>query len=56
MLTKLKDYQIDIIDCKALYDTYHNDDNILKAFNETPYRVLINCLHKGFNRADNLLM
>ena len=47
MLTKLKDYQIDIIDCKALYDTYHNDDNILKAFNETPYRVLINCLHKG---------
>lgn len=56
MLTKLKDYQVDIIDCKSLYDTYHNDNDILEAFDKTPYRVLINCLHKGFNRADNLLM
>lgn len=56
ILQAFKQYEIDITDCKSLYDTYHDDVNITKGFEEKPYRTLINVLGRSFYKTDRLLM
>ena len=56
ILQEFKQYEIDITDCKSLYDTYHDDVNIAKGFEESPYRTLINVLGRSFYKMDRLLM
>ena len=56
ILQEYKQYDIDITDCKSLYDTYHDDVNITKGFEEKPYRTLINVLGRSFYKTDRLLM
>lgn len=52
---KYKEYEINITDCKALYENLFTDEEIEKAFKEKPYYVLIHILGRSFERADGLL-
>ncbi len=54
LIKKYSDYEVNITDCKELYDKYITEENIEEAFNE-PYFVLIEVLSRGFERADKLL-
>src|SRR5574344_189807 len=56
ILQEYKQYDIDITDCKALFDSFHDDPTIMKEFDERPYRTLINCLGRSFYKTDRLLM
>lgn len=54
LIKKYSDYEVNITDCKELYDKYISEEKIEEAFNE-PYYVLIEILGRGFERADKLL-
>lgn len=56
ILQEYKQYDIDITDCKALFDSFHDDPTIMKEFDERPYRTLIKCLGRSFYKTDRLLM
>lgn len=56
IITKLKEFEVDIVDAKNLYDTYHDDKTILDEFENNPYKALIWCLKRPFNKVDRLLM
>ena len=56
ILQEYKQYDIDITDCKVLFDSFHDDPTIMKEFDERPYRTLINCLGRSFYKTDRLLM
>lgn len=54
LIKRYSDYEVNITDCKELYDKYITEEKIEEAFNE-PYYVLIEVLGRGFERADKLL-
>ena len=54
LIKKYSDYEVNITDCKTLYDKYLTEEKIEEAFNE-PYFVLIEILGRGFEKADKLL-
>lgn len=54
LIKKYSEYEVNITDCKELYERYITEENIAEAFNE-PYFVLIEVLGRGFERADKLL-
>lgn len=54
LIKRYSDYEVNITDCKELYDKYITEEKIEEAFNE-PYYVLIEILGRGFERADKLL-
>ena len=56
ILQEYKQYDIDVSDCKLLFDSFHDDTTIMKEFDERPYRTLINCLGRSFYKTDRLLM
>ena len=56
MLQRFKEYAITTTDCKMLVSTYINEENISKAFEENPYKVLISVLKRSFENADRTIM
>ena len=56
IMNKLKDWKIDISDCKSLLDFYGEEKEISKAFKEDPYKVNIEILKRNFEYSDKLIM
>ena len=56
IMNKLKDWKVDISDCKSLLDFYGNEKEISKAFKEDPYKVNIEILKRNFEYSDKLIM
>lgn len=54
LIKKYSDYEVNITDCKALYEKYITEEKIEEGFNE-PYYVLIEVLGRSFERTDTLL-
>lgn len=55
-IQKFKTYEIDVTECKKLYNKYSTEYEMEKAFKENPYYVLIEVIERSFNRADTMLM
>lgn len=55
IIQKYADYELNITDCKTLYEEYINEENIAKSFAEIPYYLLIEILGRSFEKADDLL-
>lgn len=55
-IMKYKDYDVDITDCKLLFDAFFEEKAIDKNFNERPYYVLIEVLGRSFEKADKLIL
>ena len=53
---KLNDWEVDIDDCKVLYDTFIQDDTIMQEIKTHPYMTLINVLKRSFDSSDRLIM
>ena len=56
IMNKLKDWKVDISDCKSLLDFYGEEKEICKAFKEDPYKVNIEILKRNFEYSDKLIM
>ena len=56
IIEKIKEWNIDVTDCKKLVDEFLDEINIVEAFKESPYRCLIDVLDRSFEKADNLIM
>lgn len=56
LISKLKDYKVDVSDCKTLYNLYDNEYEIERKINENPYRVLTEVLDRLFNKSDKLIL
>lgn len=56
LVQKLKEYRVDISDCKKLYDKYEEEFKIQKAIKENPYYVLTEVLDRSFNKSDKLIL
>lgn len=56
IMNKLKDWKVDISDCKNLLDFYNEEKEIIKAFTENPYSVNIDILKRSFEYSDKLIM
>lgn len=56
IIEKVKEWNIDVTDCKKLVDEFLDEINIVEAFKESPYRCLIDVLDRSFEKADNLIM
>lgn len=56
IIEKVKEWGIDVGDCKKLIDAFQNEDNIVKAFKENPYNCLVSVLDRNFEKADKLIM
>ena len=49
---KLNDWEVDIDDCKALYDTFLQEATIMHEIENNPYKTLINVLKRSFESSD----
>ena len=56
IVQRLKDYKIDIIEAKTLFNTFNEQDEIEKKIKENPYYVLTEVLERNFNKADKLIL
>lgn len=56
MLQNLKEYEINVTDCKNLVSIYVDEETIIKELKENPYKVLISVLNRTFENADKLIM
>lgn len=56
LINKLKNYKVDVSDCKTLYNLYDNEYEIEKKIKENPYRVLTEVLDHSFNKSDKLIL
>lgn len=56
IIERVKEWNIDVSDCKKLIDAFHNEENIVNAFKENPYECLIGILDRNFEKADKLIM
>lgn len=56
LVQNLKEYRVDISDCKKLYDKYQEEFKIQKAIKENPYYVLTEVLDRSFNKSDKLIL
>lgn len=56
LVQKLKEYRVDISDCKRLYDKYQEEFKIQKVIKENPYYVLTEVLDRSFNKSDKLIL
>lgn len=56
IVQRLKDYKIDIIEAKTLFNTFNEQDKIEKKIKENPYYVLTEVLERNFNKADKLIL
>ena len=55
MLMTYSKYDIDVEDCKKLYELYGDNQNIDKQFLECPYNVLCVDLERSFSSVDKIL-
>ena len=56
IIEKIKEWNIDVTDCKKLVDAFQNEVNIVKEFKENPYKCLIGILDRNFEKSDKLIM
>ncbi len=56
IIEKIKEWNIDVSDCKKLVDAFYDEVNIVKEFKENPYHCLIDILDRSFEKADALIM
>lgn len=56
IIEKIKEWNIDVTDCKKLVDAFLNENNIVNEFKENPYKCLIGVLDRSFEKADSLIM
>lgn len=56
LVQNLKEYRVDISDCKKLYDKYEEEFKIQRAIKENPYYVLTEVLERSFNKSDKLIL
>ena len=56
IIDKIKQWDIDISDCKALLDHYINEQGIITNFEKYPYECLISVLKRPFEKADRAVM
>ena len=56
LINKLKDFQIDVGDCKALYSVYDKDEEIVSEIEKNPYKILIGVLKRSFESADKMIL
>lgn len=56
LINKLKDFQIDVGDCKALYSAYDKDEEIVSEIEKNPYKILIGVLKRSFENADKMIL
>lgn len=56
IIEKIKEWGIDVGDCKKLIDAFQNENNIVKAFKENPYKCLVEVLDRSFEKSDKLIM
>lgn len=56
VVQKLKDYNVNVTDCKALFAEYDKEEIIEQKVKENPYNVLMNVLQRGFNTSDKKIL
>ena len=56
VMNQFKDWGVDIDDCKTLIEEYKDSYHIEEAFKNTPYKVNIESLGKGFEKADKQII
>lgn len=54
-MNKYKQFQLEVNDCKVLFNNLHTEENITYNLKEKPYYVLIELLNRSFAKADKLL-
>ena len=56
IMNKLKEWKLDISDCKKLIEEYLDEEHIAKEIQSNPYKVLISTLGRSFEFADRMIM
>ena len=56
IMNKLKEWKLDISDCKKLIEEYLDEEHIAKEIQSNPYKVLISTLGRSFEFADRTIM
>lgn len=56
IMNKLKEWKLDISDCKKLIEEYLDEGHIAKEIQSNPYKVLISTLGRSFEFADRMIM
>ena len=56
IMNKLKEWKLDISDCKKLIEEYFDEEHIAKEIQSNPYKVLISTLGRSFEFADRMIM
>ena len=56
IMNKLKEWKLDISDCKKLIEEYLDEEYIAKEIQSNPYKVLISTLGRSFEFADRMIM
>lgn len=56
IMNKLKEWKLDISDCKKLIEEYLDEEHIAKEIKSNPYKVLISTLGRSFEFADRMIM
>ena len=56
IMNKLKEWKLDISDCKKLIEEYLDEEHIAKEIQSNPYKVLISTLGRYFEFADRMIM
>lgn len=56
IMNKLKEWKLDISDCKRLIEEYLDEEHIAKEIQSNPYKVLISTLGRSFEFADRMIM
>lgn len=56
IMNKLKEWKLDISDCKKLIEEYLDEEHIAKEIQSNPYKVLIATLGRSFEFADRMIM
>lgn len=56
MINRLKDYKIDLKDCRTLCEYYGKDTVAFEHIDREPYSVLIDCLGRSFQAVDDMVL
>lgn len=56
IMNRLKEWKLDISDCKKLIEEYLDEERIAKEIQSNPYKVLISTLGRSFEFADRMIM
>ena len=56
IMNKLKEWKLDISDCKKLIEEYLDEEHIAKEIQSNPYKVLISTIGRSFEFADRMIM